>query len=192
MKAGERRRDARAQGRARPLARVFAAALAAWGLAMSALLVACGPGLGGTGTGASSDSLQTFGAQAAEVCQSDFADLLPCGGSGAAPAPSGASRWFAEAEPESRLLLELAGSEARLQLRCAMLEFNGVWGQAAGASPRYYGRISTAGTEAPGMLLVARSPEGLRLQLLDREGQPLYGDLSLHPVASATSAAPCP
>jgi hypothetical protein len=166
-------------------------------LAAAALLAfasACGPGLGGTGTGATEDSLASFGAQSASVCQSDFADLLPCTSGGAAPlTPSGDSRWFAESEPASRLLLELTGNEARLQLRCAPLEFTGAWGVVSGQSARYYGRISAPGAdEQRAMLLAARSAEGLTLQLLAADGRVLYSNLALRPVAAATSAASCP
>lgn len=175
----------RAAGLRSGLAAALAAVLLVW-------LTACGPGLGGTGTGASDDALAAFGAQPASVCQSDFADLLACTGSGVmTPAPTGASRWFAESEPASRVLLELAGNEAHLLLRCAALEFSGQWGVAAGQSPRFYGRISAPGIDANAMLLATRSADGLTLQLLDAAGQVLHGNLALKPVGAATGAAGC-
>jgi len=169
-----------------------AAWVAAALLGLLGLLAACGPGLGGTGTGASSDALTSFGAEAVSVCQSDFADLLPCAGAGASPAPQGTPRRFAEAEPASRTLLELDAQDALLQLRCQRLQFSGTWGQVAGQSPRYYGRLHDGMVDAPAMLFVARSATGLTVRLADAQAQPLTAELPLRPVSGATTPAPCP
>lgn len=170
-----------------------AAAMAA--ALLVATLAACGPGLGGTGTGADGDPLAAAGAQSVPVCQADFADLLACSaGSGATPQPQAGPRFLAETEPASRDLLELQGQDARLELRCQNLQFSGTWGQQPGQAPRYFGvvRGPQAGQEARATLTVARTAGGVEASLLDAQGGVLRAGVALKPVAAPTTAASCP
>ena len=158
-------------------------------------LVACGPGLGGTGTGATQEALAAYGAREAPVCEAEFAGLLGCppAGAGAAPLPATGPRFFAEASPASRALLELSGQEAQLHLRCLGVDFVGAFGQAGNAAPRYYGHLFASGSPAVlAALTVQRSGTGLALVLVDAAGSTLFGPQVLEPVAGVTTAAVCP
>ena len=168
-----------------------------WSLAAGVLLVlaGCGPGLGGTGTGASDDALSAYGAREVPVCEADFADLLSCAApsTGAAPLPAASARFFAEATPASRTLLELDGQEAQLRLRCLDLVFIGSFGQAGSAPPRYYGNAIEGGSRVRlATLVVERSGAGLAVTLVDSFGRTLAGPQALLPVAGVTSEASCP
>lgn len=170
---------------------------AALGAAFFALLVAsgCGPGLGGTGTGAETDALAAYGAREVPVCSSDFGDLLGCTppGAGAAPAPAVGVRFFAEASPASRTLLEVDGQQAQLRLRCADLVFIGRFGQVGAAAPRFYGQVIEGGSRAQLASMVAeRTATGLAVTLLDGDGRTIAGPQALLPVGGTTSAAACP
>ena len=53
-----------------------------WVPALMSALTACGPGVGGTGTGQSAAELVVFGATAASVCAAPLAGSLSCGPNG--------------------------------------------------------------------------------------------------------------
>jgi hypothetical protein len=166
---------------------------------LTALLVACGPGVGGTGTGASS-ALDTFGASAASVCTGELAALLSCppASSTAAPAPvSGAPPVvLADRTPNPRVELVLLGNQAELLAPCAGLRFRGDWGLLAGQAARYYGTSDrgTTGTDA------SAAPASLSVQLLGAEvqvtvrdfaGQVLLGPVLLGVVPGAAPPGSC-
>lgn len=160
-----------------------------------ALLGGCGPGLGGTGTGATADAMAAYGARDVPVCQSDFADLVGCNApsAGAAPLPAGGARFFAESSPASTTLLELDGQEAQWRLRCLDTVFIGNWGQAGTAAPRYYGNAIEGGSRVQlASMQVQRSGNGLSVTLVDSSGRVIAGPLLLVPVGGTTSAAACP
>jgi len=157
-------------------------------------LAACGPGLGGTGTGATQDALSAYGAREVPVCQSEFADAIGCtpASAGAAPLPATESRFFAETTPTSRALLTLDGQEALLQLRCLNLVFAGAFGQIGADTPRYFGVVTEGGRRITlATLQVQRSATGLTLTLVDSTGQTLFGAQALSPVAGITAPAGC-
>ncbi len=159
-----------------------------------AVLVGCGPGLGGTGTGASDDALAAYGAREVPVCDSAFADLLGClaPSAGAAPLPAAGARFFAEATPASRTLLELDGQEAQLRLRCLDLVFIGSFAQAGSQAPRYFGNAIEGGSRVRlASLHVERVSGGLSITLVDSLGQTLAGPQVLAPVSGTTTAASC-
>jgi len=162
---------------------------------LGALFIAgCGPGLGGTGTGASADALASYGALEVPVCTSGFADLLSCAApsAGAAPQPAAGARFFAEATPASRTLLELEGQEAQLRLRCLDLVFIGSFAQVGSLPPRYYGNATEGGSRVRlATLQVERVSAGLSVTLVDSLGQTLAGPQVLAPVSGTTAAAPC-
>ncbi len=158
------------------------------------IVTGCGPGLGGTGTGATDDALASYGAREVPVCGAEFADLLGCiaPGAGAAPQPAAGARFFAEATPASRTLLELDGQEAQLRLRCLDLVFIGSFAQAGSQPPRYYGNAIEGGSRVRlASLRVERVGAGLSITLADSLGQTLAGPQVLAPVSGTTTAAPC-
>jgi len=165
-------------------------------LVLLALLGGCGPGLGGTGTGADSDALAAQGAREVPVCDADFADLLGCAapGVGAAPLPASGARYFAEASPASRTLLELDGQEAQWRLRCQDIVFIGSFGQAGTSAPRYFGNAIEGGSRVRLATLVLQRGTGntLNATLVDSLGQTIAGPLSLSPVGGTTIALACP
>ncbi len=55
---------------------------------LAAVSTGCGPGIGGTGTGAPVGDLASFDAVAVSVCSAPFAAQLACGGSSPVPTPS--------------------------------------------------------------------------------------------------------
>ncbi|MBL8289869.1 MAG: hypothetical protein JNL85_17930 [Rubrivivax sp.] len=178
-------------------ARAAVAALLLAALAFTlALLGGCGPGLGGTGTGATDDAMAAYGAREVPVCGSaDFADLIGCNapGAGAAPLPAVGARFFAESSPASTTLLELDGQQAQWRLRCLDTVFVGSWGQVGTAAPRYYGNATAGGSRVRlASMQVQRSGNGIAVTLLDSSGGVIAGPLLLAPVAGTTSAAPCP
>jgi len=170
------------------------AALAA--LVVLALLGGCGPGLGGTGTGADSDALAAQGAREVPVCDADFGDLLGCAapGVGAAPLPASGARYFAEATPASRTLLELDGQEAQWRLRCQDIVFIGSFGQAGTSAPRYFGNAIEGGSRVRLATLLLQRGTGntLNATLVDSLGHTIAGPLALSPVGGTTSALACP
>jgi hypothetical protein len=164
-------------------------------LAATWLLCACGPGLGGTGTGATQDALAAQGAREVSVCTSDFADLLSCvaPSAGAAPLPATTTRFFAEAAAASRTLLELDGQQAQWRLRCLDLVFVGSFGQVGSDAPRYYGQAIEGGSRSRlATLLVQRDAGGLSVTLADSAGVVIAGPLALQPVGGPTAEAACP
>ncbi|MCW5634572.1 MAG: hypothetical protein KIT17_14660 [Rubrivivax sp.] len=175
----------------RRLVATFAGVLLA---AAFAGLGGCGPGLGGTGTGATDDALAAQGAREVPVCDASFASFLGCASpsTGAAPLPAAGPRFFAEATPASRHLLELDGQDAQLRLRCLDRVFIGTFGQAGSAEPRYYGNTIEGGSRIRlSTLLVRPVVGGLEVTLVDSLGVSLAGPLVLAPVAGTTSAAAC-
>jgi hypothetical protein len=169
--------------------------LAAVAVALIAMLAGCGPGLGGTGTGAEQDALAAYGAREVPVCEAEFADLLGCTrpAAGAAPLPAAEARFFAEAAPASRTLLELDGQQAELKLRCAGIVFIGSFAQAGLQAPRYFGNAVEGGSRVRlATLSVQRSGTGLVVTLVDSLGVTLAGPSLLQPVSGATTEAPCP
>lgn len=167
------------------------------GLALLMALIAagCGPGLGGTGTGDSADALAAYGAREVPVCSAEFADLLGCttASPGAGPQPASGARFFAEASPASRVLLEIDGQEAQLRLRCLDRVFIGRFGQVGTATPAFYGQVIEGGSRAQlASVQLERSGTGLSATLFDAAGRAIAGPQALQAVAGATSEAPCP
>ncbi|MBL8343101.1 MAG: hypothetical protein JNL30_16660 [Rubrivivax sp.] len=175
------------------------AAQAGWAIcalfAVCAVLAGCGPGLGGTGTGAEQDALAAYAAREVPVCEAEFADLLGCArpSAGAAPLPAADARFFAEATPASRTLLALDGQQAELRLRCAGVVFIGSFGQVGLQVPRYYGTAIEGGSRVRlASLAVRRTGGGVEVTLVDSLGLTLAGPQGLQPVSGTTAEAPCP
>lgn len=178
----------------RPALRLAVLAVAS---ALALLAGGCGPGVGGTGTGASEGSLDYFGAQSALLCDSELAALLACPGSSGGPAPlPGATsgtlvRYFADSASAPRVHLRVEGQRAELDAPCARLQFSGEWGQVPGRAGRFYGGAVVASAPLPASLTAARAGNSLAVELLDGDERTLQATLHLVPVA-APLAVSCP
>lgn len=164
--------------------------------ALAALLVACGPGVGGTGTGASS-ALDSFGASAASACSGELAALLSCtpaNASATAPPPAAAPVVLADAAANRRIEVLLQGNQAELLAPCVGLRFRGDWGlvvgQAAQAA-RYYGVADSGATAAPASLSVRLSGEAVQVTLRDLGEQVLLGPVLLSVVPGSAPPGSC-
>ena len=172
------------------------AALAAWLLAVIAILGGCGPGVGGTGTGDTVDALSAFGATAASVCASDLAPVLACpaatgggggGGAAVAPAPGTAPVYLADTIDGRRVVVSVQGNLIEVNAPCARVQFRGQWGSIAGQAARFYGSTAQDGSTAPATLLAVVRGNGLELTLVDALGRVLLGPVlvTARPVPAA-------
>lgn len=129
-------------------------------------LSACGPGVGGTGTG-SEPQWAAFGASPAAVCTSSLGMLL-CGNgtatgvdTGAVPGgvaggpgtvPPASVPPLASAAPEQRfadasqrVLVVVRDQTVELQGSCGALRFLGQWGEVPGQPGRWFGTLDRPG-----------------------------------------------
>ncbi len=160
-----------------------AAALSVW-----LVLSACGPGVGGTGTG-QQHSAADFGAVTAPLCTSGLADSLSC-----PPAVGGAGQavgslpvLLADATPPQRTSGRIDGSLIELNWFCEGWSFYGEWGLAVREpGGRFYGTVrGPAGRVQPAVLLVqSLGGGGLLATLLDTTGQALLPPVRLQAVPS--------
>ncbi len=159
----------------------------ALGVVCVALLGACGPGVGGSGTGAEPDSLEAFGATAAPVCDSTLApQLVSC----AAAVP--AATLFADSSATPRVTARLEGNTVDLQAPCAGLQFKGVWGVAGKQPARFYGQATLANSSVLASLTATSTTAGgLLVDLRDAQGGQLLGPLTLLPAPPGTAAPSC-
>ena len=183
---------------ARPVCSTRAPRLAglAWLLALATWLSACGPGVGGTGTG-ETNGLSYFGATAASVCSADVGGVLGCvPGSGAAspapaPTPSVAPVFLADAATGPRVQARVQDSAIDLSVICTGLRFRGQWGQVPGQSPRFFGAIGPEGAQAPATLHMQLSGAGVVVTVRDAADAVLLGPIFLLPVPMAGAPGGC-
>jgi hypothetical protein len=146
---------------------------AAFVAACTSLLVACGPGLGGTGTGPSVDPLTAFNASAVPVCSSELAAALQCpAATSGAPALGGtAVVGYAAGAGSSRVLARFDGDRVDVQWPCQGQRFVGQWAFVAGQPARFFGVLEQAG-QAPLLvsLVVQKQGDAVLLQLFDAFG----------------------
>jgi hypothetical protein len=161
-------------------------------------LSACGPGVGGTGTGlsAAADGLQAFGAQAASACAPGASASPACAatGVGAAAGSTTAAAWL-DAAPGARLLMEVQGDDLSLEQRCTQQRFQGQWGSSPSLGLRYYGIFGPAGEagQAASLTLSAPSAPGAPdAEALVVEVRALDGTLLLGPAKLFLTDAPAP
>ncbi len=165
-----------------PLFRLRAAFVAG----ILALLSACGPGVGGTGTGAAPDpgvsGLQFFGATPQNVCLGPLATALGCAAVvGAEPAPPLSPRHFAT----GCAVASFSGDAVELDALCSGWFFSGRWGLAADGAGRYHGLVGPDPVQPPthpATLEVQAQGADLLLTLHAADGQVLAGPLLLSPV----------
>lgn len=160
------------------------------------LLAACGPGVGGTGTGEEGQGLQAFGAEAREVCASELAPLLACapaspnaGASGATGQPSAVRSWWSG--DGGRVQLGFDGNRIGVQAECGALEFRGLWGQVGTAPAAYYGWLRADGGERPAVLQVQRDDPRLLFTLIEADARVRLGP-SLATRQTAVGVLVCP
>jgi hypothetical protein len=162
----------------RTLGRAIAAALLAW------LLAACGPGVGGTGTGNGAvppgvAGLTIFDAQPADACLAPFGTLIGCtpGSIGGDPLPGAPTTLAGECA-----VATFDGNDVALDVLCLGWTFSGRWGLGGDGSLRYYGLVGQdlllPPTE-PATLEVQVQGSALVLWLRAANGQLLAGPLAL-------------
>jgi hypothetical protein len=165
----------------RPAGLAVYAAFAAYAAACLSLLVACGPGLGGTGTGPSVDPLTAFNASAVPVCSSELAAALQCpAATTGAPALGGtAVVGYAAGAGNTRVLARFDGDRVDVQWPCQGQRFVGQWAFVAGQPARFFGVLEQAG-QAPLLVSLTAQKQGdaVQLQLFDAAGLAL-GDARL-------------
>lgn len=159
-----------------------AACRAALGL-LALVIAACGPGVGGTGTGYGDEpgaaGLAWFAAQPEPVCNGALASMLACsavvaGGSGLPTREVTLSGACAVATLEKDQIV--------LDVICGGWVFAGRWGRGADAVGRYYGLIGTdprAQPTDPGTLDVQVDGARLTVWLRDANGALVAGPLVL-------------
>lgn len=171
--------------------------------ALLALLCACGPTGGGTGTGDAPATLADFGARPASSCSAPFAAALSCASVSATPADAALLEGtrpvlFVGSAASGPYALTLQGHRADLQSRCLATRFEGEWGLLPNGDARYFGNFTGADRAAaqPALAWVqslAGTTDGLQLLVLAADGRVLFGPLSLRRVAAAPSDPPlCP
>lgn len=157
------------------------------------LLAACGPGIGGTGTG--SDMEPTGNAAAPHplaLCDSELAPLLRC--TSGATAAGSLLLWWADGSTTRDALLRLEGNAVDFEAVCSEWLFSGIWASVGGQPARFHGTVRSAtGGVAPqaGTLTAQRQDAALVVQLFDASGRSLAGPFVLQGVASPPPAGSC-
>ena len=181
--------------RSDPASALWRRAILALLLAWLTQLAACGPGVGGTGTGAAQDPLAAFGAQPASVCAGPLAEALSCAADHPAAPPASADGtgviMLADSAVSPRVLASVNGNLLQLESACPDLHFSGEWGTRPGEAARYFGSLTRGGvTELASLEL---TPAGLAVQasLRDAQGHLVLGPWLMHKVG-ATPGPACP
>jgi hypothetical protein len=154
------------------------------------LLAACGPGVGGSGTGEDQTSaLPVFGASAASLCGSEFATLLACGTPpSAAPNVGTSALAFVGTLGGVPASLRLQGNQADLRVGCVALRFRGEWGRLGSQAPRFYGYLDHDGTAVVATMEARLVGAAIELTLRDVNGSVLFGPI----LVTAGEAHGCP
>lgn len=151
-------------------------------LAIGALLLAaCGPGVGGTGTGAE-PAPGLAAVQASDLCTSGLAAALACP-AGAASAPGLPTGTAAVDFLNSTTRAQIQGQHIELTLPCQSLNFSGNWGTVGGEAPRFHGTVTSPAANGAAQLEVLAEGDQLRLRLFNPQGQLLLGPLLLQRLA---------
>jgi len=135
-----------------------------------AALQACGPGVGGSGTG---QGLDTFGASA------------PAGGGGSSTV------YFADTTGSGRVAVTVQGDSIELDAPCAGLRFRGQWGLLAGQAARFYGLNGEGSSAQPAQVRASLAEGGLQLTVLDANGNVLLGPVLVTVRATAATPGGC-
>ena len=165
---------------------------------LAAGLSACGPGVGGTGTGQSATELSLFGASTASVCNAPLAGSLSCGPDATLVDPHSGTKpvRYMDATVGTNTLVDFADNSVHLVATCQRLDFIGDWGITATQDQRYFGSVQMAGQpkRTPATLLVqpdAASAGGDLIAVLrDAQGKLLLGPLVLRRAPALLPVAP--
>ena len=175
----------------RPTGRLPRPAGALLVLLLALLSTACGPGVGGSGTGAVPDPVAAQGATPAALCESALATALGCAPPAASPtsAPVLASPLvLADAEGGRRVQAVIGGEELLFDSSCPPLHFEGRWGRGPDGLLRFYGRLADGRLASATLQLDAG---GWLLSLHDAEGLRLFGPQRLQRVDGIATLLPC-
>jgi hypothetical protein len=161
------------------------------------MLMACGAGVVGTGTGSAAVPVAD-----AALCSSDFGASLECvttGGSGAPPAAGTATVFWSDAKVQGNVtsvLAEVKDDQIVLQVPCTGLRFEGRWSLLSDGTHAFAGTSVSASTVEPqaGVLRVTpddTDPLRLHVQLLDSAGDSQGGPWELVRTDSRPAFAAC-
>ena len=154
-------------------------------LLLAGLLAACGPGVGGSGTGATEDPLRQFGATALPACGNPLAPQL-------ANCVKGQPLSYADSSTLPRVTVQLLDSHLELQAPCAGLNFSGDWAAVGDQPPRFYGTVtSSTGTALASLVTAPAGANGLQVEMRDALGLKLLGPLTLFPATAGAALANC-
>lgn len=159
-----------------------------------AVLSACGPGVGGTGTGPIEQPGVPAPSQASAlpICSSDLVSLLRCpAGSAAVGGEGTAPVLLADATGTARVHARIEGNRIELELLCQRQRFVGDWGQRSGEAPRFFGSLqSTVAAPVAASATAQLAGGGLALRLFDNAGNALANVLLLPVTGLPPSACP--
>ena len=169
-------------------AKLRRAGLASAWMVAALLPAGCGPGVGGTGTGA----LAAFGASAAPVCGGAVGAVLVCPSAPAVSAPAGTAR-VQFADLAGQVVLELNGNLAQLEDSCLSLRFSGEFGTVAGGAQGFFGSYQAGSSDdvLAALSTVPAAGGALTIELKDVAGQAIIGPVLLQR-ASVALLAPNP
>ena len=170
----------------RPLGSALACAVLLW-------LSACGPGVGGTGTGETGGGLGSFGALPASVCSGDLASILSCAApaGAAAPVPGATAVFLADTTDGRQVRVTLRGNTVELSAACVRVQFRGEWGAVAAQPARFFGTADIDGTATPAALQVQVSGGDVQLTLRDTSGRVLLGPVLVRAVVTLSPPPTC-
>ena len=160
-------------------------------------LSACGPGVGGSGTGQPMLAVADFGAVPTPVCGATFASRLNCSpAAGGVAAPAGtAAVTFVDVGTGGQISATLRANGIELEARCQRLSFSGEWAVIGANDARFFG-IATderTGLSQLASLSVAEIPGGLQVLLRAFDGSVILGPVEMQPAtAAAEPALACP
>jgi len=162
-------------------------------LLLALLAAACGPGVGGSGTGAVPDPVAAQGAAPEALCASALATALGCAPPAASPgaAPVLATTLVladTDSSGARRLQAVISGEALLFDSACPRLQFEGRWGRGPDGLLRFYGRLADGPLASATLQLDAA---GWLLSLHDGAGQQLLAPQRLVPVDGIAPLAGC-
>jgi hypothetical protein len=142
-----------------------------------ALLVGCGPGVEGTGTGDKSYALDFFGARPVSVCTAQFASELNCpqrvvvGPSPLGPNDGSDPVLWVDDPAAAAVTAKIKVSAIEFDAPCEGIRFEGAWGTTAQGESRFFGeyRSGSDGVVYPGSISVVQNTEAGLIYLLRNE-----------------------
>jgi hypothetical protein len=158
------------------------------------VFVGCGPGVGGTGTGAT--AFDAFQVSAVSVCEGAIAAELACPQPPvvAGPATTG-TQPVRFVDAAGQVTFEVNGNVAVLEVVCQRLRFNGEFGIGAGSAEGFFGSYVVDGSGMNVLAALSAVPVAgggaLTIELRDAEGRVIVEPVLL-PRATTVLPAPNP